>query len=321
MGNPYSVAPITTKAIWKWNTNNPNDPVPTTFYNNNITKTGLLPQDLQAFVGVPLQNYSNPPVPVSNSTLLQWIRYAEDYVEQETNLLLCPTMVASPPSLNPLQNVPAGIVPVNGDYQQLGIDYDLADTAYDFFFELMQDSAWGVRPLRYRPLRNMSPSTDTTATKLITFIYPLLSDFMRIPPSWIVEDQDFGMLRLVPSQDVALLPLYAIELAFMGFSSNLPGGIWTFYTAGLTNYDYATRFSFVKELVLAIAAIQALASIQGTLNLGADAIETSVDGLAQKIVYGKGGPYANLMMRFDNMKKELTRTVHSKISGPNFLYL
>ena len=321
MGNPYSVNPITTTALWKWNTTNPNDPVPVAFYNNTITKTGLMPNDLQAFVGVPLQIYGNPPVPVSSTVLLSYIRYAEDYVEQNTNLLLTPTMVASPPCLNPLQSVPAGIIPHNGQYQQLGVDYDLADTVYDFFFEFAQDSAWMVRPLRYRPMRNLSPSTDITAMKNMSFVYPLLSDFMRIPPSWFVEDQDFGMIRLVPSQDVALLPLYAMELAFMGFSDNLPGGIWCFYTAGLTNYDYATRFSFVKELVLAVAAIQALATVQGTLNLGILESSTAIDGLETKLKYDSAGPYNGLIVRFEKMRDSLLREVQSKIGGPQFFTL
>src|SRR5581483_2124839 len=96
------------------------------------TKTGLTAADLRAFFGIPIQIYGNPPTAIPDLTLLNWIRYAEDYVEQETGLLLCQTQVASPPAVNPQQCTSIGLTPVSGTYMQQGLDYDLEDAAYDF---------------------------------------------------------------------------------------------------------------------------------------------------------------------------------------------
>ena len=123
--------------------------------------------------------------------------------------------------------------------------------------------------LRYRPVQSMGYSpANPTAVKNIAFIYPLLNVFFRLPRAWIVEDRDYGLIRMVPATNTQMLPLWAMQLAFMGFAESLPNGLWFQYTAGLTPNDYNSRFSFMKELVLAEAALTALNSIQGTINLG-----------------------------------------------------
>ena len=59
-----------------------------------------------------------------------------------------------------------------------------------------------------------------------------------MPPTWFVEDEDFGLIRLVPAANVQMLPLFAMQLAFMGFAESIPGGLWFQYTAGLNNSEY-----------------------------------------------------------------------------------
>jgi hypothetical protein len=80
---PQFDQPIQTQAQWTWST-----PVagvaptvvayPTT---NGPTKSGLMPADLRAFVQIPIQQFGNPPVPVPDNIVTQWIRWAEDEIE------------------------------------------------------------------------------------------------------------------------------------------------------------------------------------------------------------------------------------------------
>jgi len=327
--NPGGSAPPTVPvtALWLWDTSGSTPVVSGYPQGNGVyaqTKTGLKPQDLQNFVGVPLQYYGNPPVAVASGDIQNWIRYAEDMVEQETSILLCQTWVASPPALSPAAVQSQGlIVNTNSGIQQQGFDFDLYDAAYDFMFSRAQDEGWSMLSLRYKPLQSTAYNTasgaatmGTTAVKNFCYVYPLLNTYFRVPPSWIVEDRDFSMIRLVPSQNVQMLPLFAMQLAFMGFAENVPGAMAIQYTAGLTQIDYQTRFSFMKELVLATAAVTALGAIQGTINLGAEGINTMIDGLQMQFKYPAAGPYAGLIKQFTARRQLLIRTAATKVSGP-----
>lgn len=323
-GNGYfSWGSPTGTALWAWDRTQPTTPVVKGYFNNSPTKTGLLPDDLQQAVGIPLQYYSpagvNPPA-VPPQVLLSWIRQAEDWVENETDLLLTPTWVASPPEIQPIAQAVTGAPSASGYGQVQGIDYDLPDAGYDFFFERAQGDGWLCQPLRYRPLRNVTTSAaDFTAVKNIAAIYPLLSDFFKVPPTWYVEDQDAGLIRLVPAANVQMLPLFAMQLAFMGFSDTVPGA-WHFqYTAGLTPTDYSSRFAFLHRLVLCDAAIRALASIQGTINMGLMRVETLVDGLQTKLQYSEKGPFGSVIEEFRKERDSLLDTAKSKVAGPMFI--
>src|ERR1700744_5741714 len=85
---------VTTTALWNWDKSGLQPVVsgfPSGYGTFTPTKTGLTPQDLQNFVGVPIVYYGNPVVPVPPSVIQQWIRWAEDEVEQETSILLTQT--------------------------------------------------------------------------------------------------------------------------------------------------------------------------------------------------------------------------------------
>lgn len=322
-------------ALWQWDTSvEPAVPIAfpvgvSTAYPSGYapTKTGLTPADLQAYIGVPIQYYGNPPTPVASGTIFGWIRYAEDKVEQQTSILLCQTWVASPPSLTAASCLAAGIIPVDPSRGQVrGLDYDLEDAAYDFMFPRAQDEAWLYQTLRYRPVQSTSYNVQgsgataatmgTTAVKNYVFIYPLLNQYFKLPLSWMVEDRDFGLIRAVPATNTQMLPLFAMQIAFMGFSENVPGAIQMQYTAGLTAYDYKARYSFMKELVLAEAALTALAAIQGTINLGVEGTQITVDGLQYRTQYYKNGPFGPLLSRFEKTRDNLMKMAMNLVSGP-----
>ena len=326
--------PVPDQALWLWNTSG-SVPIVSGYpvgissaYPSGFapTKTGLTPGDLQNYVGVPLQFYGNPPTPVASGVIQQWIRYAEDRVEQETSILLCQTWVASPPALTAQYAASVGVIPNEGNGQQIGIDYDLEDSAYDFMFPRAQDEGWMYLTLRYKPLQSVSYNVQgsgataanygITAIKSMSFIYPLLNEFFRVPLQWVVEDRNFAYVRLVPATNVQMLPLFALQLSCMGFSNSVPGAIWTNYTAGLTALDYASHYSFMKELVLAEAALTALSAIQGTINLGADSVSMTIDGMQFKTTYPKDGPFGNLLTRFEKRRSALLLAASAQVSGP-----
>lgn len=134
--SPESPVFVPTQALWTWS-----NPVsgqqqivqsyPTV--NGAPTKSGVLRADLEAYIQMTIQQYSVPQVPISDNTVTQWIRWAEDDIESETNVRLCQTWLAAPPAKTntEVQLLDLG---VKYNYQQLGIDYDVAEPAYDFFF-------------------------------------------------------------------------------------------------------------------------------------------------------------------------------------------
>jgi hypothetical protein len=313
---------LTSAAAWTWSVSGAGAPVVTKYSSGASTKSGVQPSDLRAYVGVPLQVYGNPPIPMQDTQIVQIIRWAEDWLEHKTNLLLCQSWIASPPASTQLQAQAIGITPAgSGVAQRLGIDYDIEDAAYDFMLPRARDEGWMVYSLRYRPVKSLSyTSVDndafSKAIKKIAFIYPLLSEFFAVPPTWIVEDHDFGLVRLVPSANVAMLPLFAMQLSVMGFAESLPGALWMQYTAGLTPSDYQTRYSFITELVLATAAITALGIVQGSINFGIEQQSVNIDGVQYQTKFPKEGPYSGLIKQFASKRDDLMATARDMVSGP-----
>ena len=221
-----SVPPIHSQAQWLWDVSGPIPSVLGYPVGSGYapTKTGLTSGALQGFVGVPLvYSYTNPPTPVPDDVIIDWIRYAEDKVEQDTSILLCPTWVAAAPAQTPQVAQSLSIITADPSGIQIqGKDYDLAENSYDFMFNRAQDEGWMYQTTRYRPLRNVVYTaagfavSGITAVKAIAYVYPLLNTYFNVPRSWIVEDQDFGLVRTVPNQNVQMLPLFAMQLAFMG---------------------------------------------------------------------------------------------------------
>ena len=316
-----AVPPIPTQALWKWD-NSTGTPVATGYSSGKTTKSGLQYNDLQDFCTIPLQNFFTGQ-PLSVGTLTKFIRMAEDQIETETNLLLCQSWVASPPAVTPQQAQAIGVTPnFASGYQVLGYDYDIEDAAYDFFFQRAQDEGWMNYSLRYRPVKSMSYSPQSpTAIKNVAYIYPLLNEFFNVPASWLVEDHDFGLVRFVPATNVQMLPLFAMQLAFMGFAESVPGGIWFQYTAGLTPADYNSRWGFINQLILSAASVVALASIQATINMGIAKSSMNIDGVAYTTEYDKKGPLAGAIEQFEKQRDYWMAMAKDRVSGPMIGFL
>lgn len=305
--------PLITNALWTWTDASP--PVFQAYYQNSPTKTGVMPQEVRDFAGVALTRYGNPPRPLSDLEILKAIRSAEDYIEQKTGLLLTPTTVASQPTRSAQQSIAANVIgrAPNGG-QLLGKDYDLADAPYDFKFDRAREEGWLIQSLRYRPLRILDD--ETTAIKQIAYIYPLLNEYFQIPVSWYAEDLDFALVRIVPAVNITVLPLFALQLAVQGFSNSVPGGIWAWYTAGLTPYDYKNRFQFATELVLCIAVCRCLLMCQGSVNQGLESVSVLEDGVQTQFKYRAGGAYSDLIKGFTTRGDDLMYMAITAIGGP-----
>lgn len=317
---------VQARTLWSWNTSGA-IPQVVGFPPGGAqqpTKTGLLPGDLQNFIGIPLNYYGNPPVAIPAPTIIQWIRWAEDYVEREAGLLLCQSWVAAPPAYQPGSAAAISLLVTgqSGQQQTLGLDFDVYDAAYDFWFPRAQDEGWMDYSLRYRPVKSVQYSlTDFTPVKRLAYIYPLLNEFFQVPPDWMVTDEDKGLIRLVPATNVQMLPLFALQLSFMGFADSVPGGLWFQYTAGLTRADFMGRFSFVPQLVLAQAAIMALGAIEMTISMGAVNTSVAVDGLSYSTQFSQDGPMGAAIKKFTRMRDDLMDSVKSKVSGPMLTFL
>jgi hypothetical protein len=68
--------------------------------------------------------------------------------------------------------------------------------------------------------------------------------------------------------------------------------------------------------VLVDAVIRALASTQGTINMGMMRVETLVDGLQTKLQYSEAGPFGSLIKQFEKERDSLLQTALTKVSGP-----
>ena len=187
-------------------------------------------------------------------------------------------------------------------------DY-LDDAAYDFHFENAKDEGWMYMFYRYTPVRHV---------ELISFIYPLMNEYFRVPPSWIQPDKQHGLVRLVPSTNIMNLPLFSIQLAFMGFAQSIPAGLWTQYICGLSPYDYQTRFSFMKQLVLCEAAIQTLTSIQAGVNMGMTTSTIHSDSLSYTTQYPGAGPFDGYIKSFRKQRDDLMKIAFNAVRGPVF---
>jgi hypothetical protein len=317
---------VPTQAQWTWSTPvSGQAPLPISYPTvpGCPTKSGVQRVDLEDFLQMTIQRYGNPPTPISDAVVNRWIRYAEDEIEAETNVRLCQTWIAAPPAQNNLETVALNIQPQNnGLYQQLGIDYDYSEAAYDFFFDRAQDSGWLYQRLRWRPVKgvsqfdpNLTANPNAPGTKNAAFIYPLLNEYFRIPPSWTVEDSNRGLIRFVPSTSIQMLPLFAMQLAFLGFTENVPGGIWFQYTAGLTAADYAGEWAFMQQLVLCKAGIRALQAMQLGVNMGVMDLTTQVDGLMQRTRYSEKGPFIGYIEEMRQEEKKLTKMAKAKGGG------
>lgn len=323
--NPQFGGIVPTGALWGWSTPVAGQQLVVQSYptTGGPTKSGVMPADLRAYLQVPLQQFGNPPIPIPDSEIINWIRWAEDDIETETNIRLCQTWIAAPPAKSGVNTQVLQLGTKYGNYQQLGVDYDVAEAAYDFFFERSKDEAWLYLRLRWRPIQGVEDFSPTdfvdpknlNGVKNIAFIYPLLNEFFRMPQPWIVEDQNRGLIRLVPATSVQMLPLFAMQLAFLGFAQSVPGGLWLQYTAGLTANDYNSRWSFMKQLVLAKAGVIAFMAMQTSVNLGALETLTQADGLAFRIKYSEKGPFNAQIYLLNATVDKLTKRAKSMGGG------
>ncbi len=309
--------PVQPQAYWHWDYST----TPATIlgysllqYNqtgqDRLTKTGLGPSDLQNFIGIPLQ-LQGQTNPISDAALIQWIRYAEDEVETKCSCFLTPTWIASPAEIQPGAVQAAGLLTPDGR-MLLGRDYDYSDAPYDFDIMRWKEEGWGIVSFRHRPLQDIAYTPNLvqgqmqgfSAVKNFVLFYPLLNQFYQIPATWFVEDPYAAILRIVPAVNITMLPIYAIYIGMMGFAQSLAGGLHFQYVAGFTDVDLSGRFSFIKQLVLAKAAIQAMRTIQPTINAGMIEATVNMGNWEQTLKY-PAAPFSGFIDSWKDLEARL----------------
>jgi hypothetical protein len=168
--------------------------------------------------------------------------------------------------------------------------------------------------LHYKPLRIFN--SDFTAVKFFSYEYPLLNNYYVIDPSWFVENRDFGYLRIVPSKNVQMLPLFALQLAVAGFSNNLPGGWNVMYTAGFAPSDYKGRYSFVKNAISAGTVASILTQLQAGVNQGSQEVTVQADGVATTQKWNAKGAFAGEIAAFQAQYEALKDDAYWLVGGP-----
>jgi hypothetical protein len=316
--------PVPTRALWTWTAPVVGQAAQVVSFPTvpgGVTKTGITPGDLQNYMGTPIVNFGPPPVPIDPSVITGWIRQAEDDIETVTNVRLCQTWIAAPAAKTNQQKQALNLS-TQDNFQQPGIDFDYEEPGYDFEFSRWRDEGWGFTRLRCRPVKSISlfdptgiVSSNAVGMKNVAFIYPLLNDFFRMPSTWIVEDQNRGLIRFVPATSIQMLPLFALQLTTMGFAQSVPQGLWFQYTAGLTAADYASDWSFMRQLVLARASVTAWQSMQFSINFGAVEVHTIADGLSQRIKFSEKGPMNAQIGQQQTIVDALMKRAKSKVGG------
>lgn len=327
-GGPYDDSGVLpTRALWGWSTPVQGQAQVVQSYPTvpgAPTKTGFGRADLEAYMGIPIRYLGSCPEEIPDNIVISWIRAAEDDIESETNLRLCQTWIAAPAAKSGIE---ASLMKLKiaGNYQQLGIDYDLEEAGYDFFFERWRDEGWGYTYLRWRPVKSLEVvdplayfSNNWRGVKDVQFIYPILNQFFHMPGNWIVQDQLRGYIRFVPAVSVQMLPLFALQMAFMGFAQSVPQGMWFQYTAGLTPNDYNSDWAFMKQLVMARAGIMAFRAMGTSLNMGAIELTTNVDGLMRRVRYADKGPFSAQISNLEDDAKRLMKRIKLKGGGLAF---
>ena len=112
-----------------------------------------------------------------------------------------------------------------------------------------------------------------------------------------------------------MLPLFAMQLAFLGFTESVPQGLWFQYTAGLTASDYQADWSFMKRLVLAKAAITAFSAMATSINFGVSEMQTLGDGLMQRFKFSDKGVFYPQISQQEKQVKELMKRAKQKGGG------
>lgn len=310
------------QALWTWTVPvSSTTPIVSNYSNGQVTKSGIMPSDLQAFMGVPLNLGGPNGTPIPDSQLIQYIRWAEDIIETKNGILLTPAWCAAPPELT-LSQVQAASVPGINEGMMLGVHYDIAESGYDFFYERAEGEGWLYVQLRNRPIRQFQygglaiTNEQFTAVRNYAYVYPLLNQFFQIPPTWVVEDADLGLVRVVPSTNILMLPLFAIEIAVLGFSQSLPGAMHVQYTAGLTASDYNNKWAFMPQYVLAQTAIQVLTTMQLSINYGATDLMFMTDMMRQETKYSPQGAFSGQISAMKEMAKEFYAMTTQLVSGP-----
>lgn len=196
-----------------------------------------------------------PKAVFDDDTLLSALQVEEAQAENRLRIPLTP-MVCLPAMAAPEEE--AALKAANTRYEvEPGYDYDPA------YFE---GDRWGLIEVRHRPIINVTR---------IAFVYPDTRNIIwDVPLSWVRADKKYGLINLVPTQQIASLPLNSFILSLVGGGRTVPFMVHVWHTAGLENprRDY-------PDLIDCIYRATALGILEGDVQPTSGSL--SIDGLSE----------------------------------------
>lgn len=207
-------------------------------------------------IGSALQAYFGDITP-SDAYLLQQIQASEADIARRLKVYLEPTtLFSSPPS-------DAQIAAL------AGAPYDV-EPGYDYDPQFFQPDSWGYLVLRQRPVI----SVDSITFAYTDPTHPLYT----IPADWVRLDRKYGHVRIVPTSQMATLPMTVFLMQAMGGGRVIPSMIQVQYVAGILNAKSDPKWADLIDVILKQATLNL---VEGVYLPQSGSI--SADGLSQSV--------------------------------------
>lgn len=175
------------------------------------SKSGIIAADIRADYLFGLVAHVKKVSSLSDTYIENKIREAEDDFERDLNIFLSAKRIKCEPQV--------------GD-----TDWDYKEPAYDYETDFFSGERWGFLRLRKYPIQSVES---------IVFAFPTLdTKVFNVPPSWIKVDDQFGFVRLVPTQAAIYASFTGFIFSLISGGRSLPQSLFVNYTAGFK--DQAT---------------------------------------------------------------------------------
>lgn len=149
----------------------------------------------------------------------------------------------------------------------------IEEPGYDYSPDNFIGNQWGLFKVRHRPI---------IAIQAMRFAYPAQnSPMLDVPLDWIRPDKTAGTINLVPTSNMALMPVSAYVMSMMGGGRTVPLMLQVWYTTGIA--DPATTHPDLIDLAYKMAALRLLedAYLPQSGSLSADGLSQSLSFAAK----------------------------------------
>ena len=231
------------------------------------TKSGIEVEDFRKEYLFGLPSTLRKPEDWTSTYLHRKIRAAEDELERSLGIYYTPKRIICEPE-NRSVNPPL----------VLGVDYDIAEPAYDYSSQFFVGENWGGIRVRHYPVH-------TTPTPSITFAYPNIDHkIFTVPAAWVRLNGPFGQIRLVPASVSVYASFTAFILSVFSGGMGIPQSVFVDYTAGFGGVDKKGDLEDDYQDLLELTRELAVLNIIDNTFMP-NSLSNSADGLSQSTSY------------------------------------